>query len=230
MPTCLRQAHGGFTHRSTARMVPHIFAFETEDTHITTLADEKKQARRAARARRAEAACAAGPGAADKAGRDLLTLIGDVKDKVLAAYSPIRDEIGTSGLMTRAHVQGARVVLPVVQGAGKPLIFREWTPETRLVDGAFGARVPPETAAGHIPDIIVLPLLAFDGKGCRLGYGGGFYDRTLAELHRNRIVLAIGLAYEGQLMPGLPTEDTDQPMDGISTEAEVRWYRARMEG
>jgi 5-formyltetrahydrofolate cyclo-ligase len=103
---------------------------------------------------------------------------------------------------------------------GNPLSFREWSPDCDLVDGGFGTRIP---VAGNwvVPEVLIVPLVAFDRRGGRLGYGGGFYDRTLAELRAAGPTLAIGYAWGAQEDDLLPLEETDQPLDLIVTEAEV---------
>jgi 5-formyltetrahydrofolate cyclo-ligase len=105
-------------------------------------------------------------------------------------------------------------------GAGQALQFRAWTPGCALVPGTFGAQIP---AAGNWiePEILIVPLVAFDRTGGRLGYGGGFYDRTLQLLRSRRATLAIGFAYAAQEMADLPLESTDQPLDLIVTEQGV---------
>ncbi|MEM1267738.1 MAG: 5-formyltetrahydrofolate cyclo-ligase, partial [Pseudomonadota bacterium] len=95
-----------------------------------------------------------------------------------------------------------------------------WTPETRLVTGAFGADVP-EDDQRESPDALIVPLLAFDRRGHRLGYGGGFYDRTLAELCTQRRVLAAGFAYDGQRVEHVPSGVYDKPLDAVITEQGV---------
>lgn len=97
------------------------------------------------------------------------------------------------------------------------MVFRDWSPEAPLEEGAFGVMVP---AGGRevVPDLLIVPLLAFDARGYRLGYGGGFYDRTLEVLRRDGQVRAVGFAYSAQFQPDLPLEPTDQPLDEIVTE------------
>jgi 5-formyltetrahydrofolate cyclo-ligase len=112
------------------------------------------------------------------------------------------------------------VAVPVIEGAGRPLRFSRWEPGCALRRGPFGTRLP-EVDDFVTPEILIVPLVAFDRAGGRLGYGGGFYDRTLARLRAVRPVLAIGFAYAAQEAEGLPLEPTDQPLDMIVTEAEV---------
>jgi len=137
----------------------------------------------------------------------------------LAGYMPIRSEISPLAAMAEAAAHGA-VAVPVIQGAGLPLHFSRWTPDGPLRDGPFGARVP---AADDFlePEILIVPLVAFTRTGGRLGYGGGFYDRTLEGLRARRATLAIGFAYGAQEAHDLPLEPTDQPLDIIVTEGEV---------
>ena len=112
------------------------------------------------------------------------------------------------------------VAVPVILGAGQALKFREWTPGCELQEGAFKALIPV-SGAWIEPEIVIVPLVAFDRKGGRLGYGGGFYDRTLEGLRSRRATQAIGFAYAVQEAEMLPLEPTDQPLDAIITEQGV---------
>lgn len=170
----------------------------------------KAAARKTAFAARA-AAHAAGQGAAcDHLARVLAPHAG----KVLAGYMAMRTEIDPLPAMA-AHA--GPVCVPVIRGKGQPLAFRAWAPETRMVPGDFGALVP-ESGPWLVPQVLIVPLVAFDARGYRLGYGGGFYDRTLEGLRACGPVLAIGFAYSAQEMADLPLEPTDQPLDLIVTE------------
>ena len=153
----------------------------------------------------------------------LVSALSDLTGDVIAGYWPIRTEVDTRAALARLS-QTRRIVLPVVEGEGQPLSFRYWMPEAEMIEGAFGAAIPAQ-AAGAAPDILIVPLLAFDARGYRLGYGGGFYDRTLEGLRAKRQTLALGLAYAAQEVAEVPTEPTDQPLDLIVTEAGVRAFR-----
>lgn len=181
-----------------------------------SLAEAKASARAAAVDRRAEARAAADHAALDAHLREALA---PFSGATLAGYLPIRTEADPRRAMA-AWSETAPLCLPVVLGAGKPLEFRSWRPGQALAPGAFGVDVP---AAGAIlqPDILIVPLLAFDAAGYRLGYGGGFYDRTLAALRAKSQVTAIGLAFAGQKVPACPREPTDAPLDLIVTERGV---------
>jgi 5-formyltetrahydrofolate cyclo-ligase len=175
-----------------------------------TLAERKATARQEAFATRRRA-FAAGQGQAAELLADFLGGLGGL---ALAGYMPMRTEIDPLPAMA-AH-EGP-VCVPVVPGPGVPLRFREWSPGCAMVDGAFGARVPAE-GAWLEPQVLIVPLLAFDRRGFRLGYGGGFYDRTLQRLRARHEVLAIGFAFAAQEVPEVPTEPTDQRLDAIVTE------------
>ena len=107
-------------------------------------------------------------------------------------------------------------MLPVIVERDRPMTFREWNPGDTLMEGPFGTSEPGSEAPEAIPDILIVPLLAFDHRGYRLGYGGGYYDRTLRLLRRrDRGCLAVGFAYSGQQVPAVPADDTDERLDWI---------------
>lgn len=135
----------------------------------------------------------------------------------LAGYWPIQTEIDPRPAM-EAHF--GPVGLPVIAGAGLPLLFRRWSPGCLMVPGPYGAEVP-DTDEEMVPSVLIVPLLAFDRDGFRLGYGGGFYDRTLEGLRARGPVTAIGFAFAAQEIEEVPIEPTDQPLDLIVTEEEV---------
>jgi 5-formyltetrahydrofolate cyclo-ligase len=137
----------------------------------------------------------------------------------LSGYMPIRTEINPLSAMAEAAAYGP-VGVPVIMGAGMALRFSKWEPEGAMKDGAFGAKIP-EVDDFFEPEIVIVPLVAFDKQGGRLGYGGGFYDRTLEGLRAKRATLAIGFAFAGQEAGELPLEATDQPLDLIVTETGI---------
>ncbi|MFN3971886.1 MAG: 5-formyltetrahydrofolate cyclo-ligase [Gemmobacter sp.] len=136
---------------------------------------------------------------------------------VLSGYVPMRTEIDPLPAMA-AHP--GPVCVPITPPRGQPLRFRAWSPGAALECGPFGAMVPA-TGDWLEPTVLIVPLLAFDRRGHRLGYGGGYYDRTLAALRATAPRLAIGFAFAAQEHPEVPTEPTDQPLDLIVTEAGV---------
>jgi 5-formyltetrahydrofolate cyclo-ligase len=177
---------------------------------VTDLAAIKAEARARAFAAR-KAAHRNGQGQAAEILADFLAAH---RQRPMAGYMAMRTEIDPLAAMA-AH-QGPLGV-PVILGAGQALRFREWAPGCALVEGAFKAMIPAEGAWVE-PEVLIVPLVAFDARGYRLGYGGGFYDRTLEGLRARRPTLAVGFAFAAQEMAEVPTEPTDQPLDAIVTE------------
>ncbi len=140
--------------------------------------------------------------------------------KTLSGYMPMRTEINPLPAMA-AH-QGP-VCVPMIMARAQPLRFREWSPGCVMQPGEFGALIPQD-GAWLDPEILIVPLLAFDARGYRLGYGGGFYDRTLQALRARGAVLAIGFAFAAQEVDEVPIDDTDQKLDMIVTENGVRAF------
>jgi len=155
----------------------------------------------------------------------LLDKFEGLKNQIVSLYWPIGSELDTRTLLHALNDQGALCALPVIVAKGKPLAFRRWQPGMTLVPGPFKVPVPPEDSAPLIPQLIVTPLLAFDGAGYRLGYGGGFYDRTLAMFRLNKKVQAIGFAYAAQEIEAVVTDQYDQRLDALVTEKDVRIFR-----
>ncbi|NDV00693.1 5-formyltetrahydrofolate cyclo-ligase [Pseudoroseicyclus tamaricis] len=180
-----------------------------------TIAADKDAARVAAYDRRAEAQAAAGPGQ----GARLAELLARHRGVPLAGYLPIRTEIDPLPAMAEAAAHGP-VAVPIIEAPATPLRFARWEPGMALVEGPFRTR-RPEVMDWVVPRILIVPLLAFTRDGFRLGYGGGFYDRTLAALRAEAPVLAIGFAFAGQEVAEVPLEETDEPLDLIVTEREV---------
>lgn len=124
-------------------------------------------------------------------------------------------------LMGELAARGHALGLPVVQGRGKPLLFRAWRRGDALVPGSLGIPAPGPDAAPLVPDLLLVPLLAFDREGFRLGHGAGYYDMTLAGLRAIGPVLAVGIAYAGQEIARVPREAHDEPLDWVVTEGEA---------
>ena len=150
----------------------------------------------------------------------LADLLADHAGKTLSGYMPMRTEIDPLPAMA-AH-QGP-VGVPVIIAKATPLRFREWGPGVAMRPGEFGARVPVEGAWVE-PQVLIVPLLAFDARGYRLGYGGGFYDRTLAGLRARHETLAIGFGFAAQEVDEVPIDGFDQRLDAVVTEKGVRWF------
>ncbi len=139
----------------------------------------------------------------------------------ISAYWPLEEEFDPRSLFMELHRRGHPVGLPVIPGKGQPLLFRRWEPATELVRGSFRVMTPPPTAPEIIPGLLLVPLLAFDRAGYRLGYGGGFYDRTIAKLRNAGEALAVGVTFADLEIPAVPRDETDQPLDWIVTEREA---------
>jgi len=150
--------------------------------------------------------------------------LGAIKTAVgipISAYWPLEEEFDPRPLFTALHRRGHPVGLPVILGKGQPLLFRRWEPATELVRGSFRVMTPPPTAPEIIPRLLLVPLLAFDHAGYRLGYGGGFYDCTIAKLRNAGEALAVGVTFADLEVPAVPRDETDQPLDWIVTERET---------
>src|SRR5262249_13347195 len=129
---------------------------------------------------------------------------------VVSGFWPIKEEIDIRPLMIELVNQGCQLCLPVVQGKGLPLVFRAWRAGYPLQAGVFGALQPSTKREVGEPDALIVPLLACDEEGWRLGYGGGFYDRTLAGLRGKKAVTAVGVGFDEQLVPKVPHGPGDQ--------------------
>jgi 5-formyltetrahydrofolate cyclo-ligase len=144
----------------------------------------------------------------------------------LSGYSPLKSEISPLPLLRRCADAGAALALPVVVGRGKPLIMRAWSFGAPLRAGVWGIREPAAEAAEVLPDILLVPLLAFDRTGHRIGYGAGYYDMTIAGLRTRKPVVAIGIAFAAQEIAAVPATPRDARLDLVLTEREVMDFRA----
>lgn len=183
---------------------------------MTDIIEAKALARKTAFAAR-KLAFEAGQG---RAAAILTEFLAPHRHKVLAGYMPMRTEIDPLPAMA-AHA--APVGVPVISGPGQPLRFRQWTPTARMIEGDFKALIP-ETGDWLMPEVVIVPMVAFDARGYRLGYGGGFYDRTLEGLKARGPVLAIGFAFAAQQLAEVPIEATDQRLDALVTEQGVTLF------
>jgi 5-formyltetrahydrofolate cyclo-ligase len=136
---------------------------------------------------------------------------------IIAGFLSIGDEIDLGPLMLALSQRGHTLALPVMQGRRKPLLFRAYAPGDALATTTWGIREPLPTAATVAPDLLLVPLLAFDATGNRLGYGGGFYDRTVAEARNCRHITAVGVAFDEQRLDAVPHVDYDEPLDWVLT-------------
>lgn len=177
------------------------------------------------RAVRREAHRSAGRGAADAIWRRLEDarrqgLAVDAGD-VVSGYWPVRDELDIRRLMSGLHDEGVTCALPVVTDRQRPLQFRRWRPGDILEQRSFGLSEPSTAAPQVTPRFLLTPLLAVDANGNRLGYGGGYYDRTLCDLRQTGRVTAVGVCFDAQRVADVPHDGRDQPLDWIVTEKGV---------
>ena len=143
---------------------------------------------------------------------------------VVAAYWRIRDELDCQPILIGLMDSNQTVVLPVVLGPDQPLDLRVWEQGASLYEAGFGTLAPSELAPRREPDVVLMPLLGFDKHGTRLGYGGGYYDRTLAAMQKTPRL--IGLAFAAQELESIPREAHDVPLDAVITEAGIRYFGA----
>ncbi|SDH06327.1 5-formyltetrahydrofolate cyclo-ligase [Pelagibacterium luteolum] len=186
------------------------------------LEEQKARLREEAFARRTGVPQADRQDASKAAADHFLDGIALQKNQIVALYWPIRDEIDCKPLLTKLMDSGQPVALPVVLSEDEPLELRLWEDGQPLYPSGFGTLAPSETAPVVVPDIVVIPLLAFDKTGTRLGYGKGYYDRTLA--HMGTRPLLVGYAFSAQELDFIPRLAHDLPLDVLVTEAGVRRF------
>jgi len=188
----------------------------------TSIEETKAALRVKARAQRTAISASVRDEAAAAAANHFLGGVHLEPTDVVAAYWPIREELDVKPLLMRLMDSFQPLCLPVVLGDDEPLEMRLWEQGAPLYPSGFGTLAPSEIAPLAEPDVIVMPLLGFDKEGTRLGYGGGYYDRTLAQMkHKPRIV---GYAFAAQELAHIPREPHDLPLDDIVTEAGVRHF------
>lgn len=180
--------------------------------------EDKVAARRAAVSRRDAAHAALAGAAPERIAAHFAASFRLREGVAVSGYWPGRSELDIRPLMERLHRAGHPIGLPIVQGRGKPLIFRLWSPGAALEPKAFGLLEPPASAPEITPEVLLVPFLAFDREGYRIGYGAGYYDMTLAGLRARGDVLAIGVGYAGQRVERLPRDGHDQRLDWVVTE------------
>jgi 5-formyltetrahydrofolate cyclo-ligase len=145
---------------------------------------------------------------------------------IVAGYSPIRSECDPVPLMRSLAAKGAQLALPVVHAKDKELSFSEWRQGEQLITGPYGILQPRAEAIPLDPDVILVPLAAFDRRCRRIGYGVGFYDRTLADLRKRKVVIAVGIAFAAQEVDAIPVNEHDERLDLVLTERETVDFRS----
>jgi 5-formyltetrahydrofolate cyclo-ligase len=146
---------------------------------------------------------------------------------VISGFSALKSEINPVPLMRRLADAGAQLALPIVVGRGKPLTFRSWSFGDPFRAGVWGIREPLPEAPEVDPDILLVPMLAFDRAGQRIGYGAGYYDMSILRLRSVKSVLAVGIAFAAQEIPHVPATPRDAPLDLVLTERDVIDFRAK---
>jgi 5-formyltetrahydrofolate cyclo-ligase len=193
-----------------------VFVMEKSDNDLQI----KAQLRRAGQARRD-----ALPAEIRKAAAEIIAArafpLAIAPGMIASGFMPLKSEINPLPLMRKLTDAGARLALPVVAGRGKPLIMRSWQWGEPLVPGVWGIREPPPTAPELQPDILLVPLLAFDRRGHRIGYGAGYYDLTIAQLRAKKPIAAVGIAFAAQEVEIVPRTAFDAQLDLVLTESET---------
>ena len=187
---------------------------ETEE-----LVAAKILARKQAMAARKVAKADAGSDAGQKLADHFQTLISPPAGTIISGFLSIGSEVDVAPTLSAMAGRGCQICLPCVIAPRTPLVFRLWKQGDALIEESFGTRAPAATATEVQPDILIVPLLSFDRAGYRLGYGGGFYDRTLEMLRKTKPVLAVGVAYSGQQVDAVLRGPYDQPLDWILMES-----------
>ena len=189
---------------------------------------EEKRALRvlAAEARRVAQTTDKGGHAARAVAAHFLAHIALPASTVVGGYWPIGTELDVRPLMTALHQGGYVCGLPVVH-RGQPLEFHRWQPSDRLVAGRFDILTPDHHTPVVVPDVLLMPMLAFDARGMRIGYGGGYYDRTIPAIRAHKPVLTVGIAYSTQEVTRVPTDGFDQRLDWVVTEERARRFERR---
>jgi 5-formyltetrahydrofolate cyclo-ligase len=146
---------------------------------------------------------------------------------IVSGFMPLKSEISPLPLLRALADAGARLALPVVAGRGKPLVMRAYALGDTLAAGVWGIREPEPDAPEVLPDVVIVPLLAFARGGHRVGYGAGYYDMTLAALRAQKTIHAVGIAFAAQEIASVPTTPRDARLDLVLTEREVIDCRAQ---
>lgn len=182
-----------------------------------TTGEQKREERARALARRAAAFAAHGSAAGAKLAEHGLSFLSVAPGAIVSGFSAIRDEIDPGALLARLHADGYRLCLPVMEGKGRPLVFRAWAPGDAMGKVQWGIAEPLPDQPVLEPDVVLVPLLAFDLEGYRLGYGGGFYDRTLERLRAIKPAIAVGIAYDELKVDAVPHQGYDERLDWVLT-------------
>jgi 5-formyltetrahydrofolate cyclo-ligase len=191
-----------------------------------SLAVTKSALRARALARRGETTATAATAFAAHLAAEGLALVECLRPAIVSAYFPLANEPSTLPLLENLARAGIKTALPVTGRLGTPLVFRLWQAGEPTLKGKMAIEEPLPTAPDVAPDLLFVPLAAFDRSGQRIGYGAGFYDRSLAELRGKKKIFAVGVAYASQELPEVPHEAHDERLDYVLTESELIDCRA----
>lgn len=147
--------------------------------------------------------------------------LGIAAGTIVSGFMPMRSEINPLPLMRKLAAQGAQLALPVIQGRGKPLLMRAWSFGQPLEARQWGIKEPADDAPVVEPDVLIVPLACFDRTGHRIGYGAGYFDKTIGALRAKKKVTAVGIAFAAQEIGRVPATSFDEPLDLVLTEREV---------
>jgi 5-formyltetrahydrofolate cyclo-ligase len=200
-------------------LVPPTYPRVELAVNTSDILSAKAELRRSSLEAARMAAAALGASAGVRLADNFLTALALPPRAVVGAYAPLKSEIDPLPLLQGLAAAGHAIALPVAEASAAPLAFRRWAPGEPLVAGPHGTRHPSDTAEALVPGVLLVPLVAFDWEGYRLGRGGGFYDRTIEALRARGALLVVGCAFETQRVASLPREPHDQGLDWIVTEA-----------
>lgn len=178
---------------------------------------EKASLRLTARQRREQALRTDGSALARRIAAHGIDFLRPSPQAVVSGYMSLPDEISTGPIMGWLDAEGYRLAMPVMQGRDKPLLFRAWSPGDDMEPKTWGIAEPTEDKPVLVPDILLVPLLAFDAQGWRVGYGGGYFDRTLRALRATRRIAAVGLGLDELEVDAVPHLDYDERLDWVLT-------------
>ncbi|HEY8031079.1 MAG TPA: 5-formyltetrahydrofolate cyclo-ligase [Methylocella sp.] len=181
----------------------------------------KPALRARAMARRGETSIEAAAAYSQHLAIEGLALVLRLRPAIVSAYFPLAGEPSTLPLLEKLGEAGFKTALPITGRWGMPLKFRLWRPGEPTLQGKMAIEEPLPAAPEAAPDLLFVPLAAFDRTGHRIGYGAGFYDRTLAELRAKKPICAVGVAYASQEFPKIPHEEHDESLDYVLTEREL---------
>lgn len=179
--------------------------------------EAKKQLRLRGKQTRARVMGQSGPQAAQRLAEHGLDFCEPQPSSVISGFAAFGEELDATPLMVRLAQEGHTLALPVMVAKAQPLIFRAWKPGDPMKEAMWGIMEPVDEAPLAVPDVLLVPLLAFDERGYRVGYGGGFYDRTIAGLCAKKPITTVGLALDELKVPSVPTDQYDQPLDWVLT-------------